>query len=43
MKANSLCKHCSGKITGFKEGHNLNDIYAKRKNSLTRLIEDQSP
>lgn len=42
IKANSLCKHCCGKITGFQKEHNLNDIYAKRNNSLDRLIEDKS-
>ena len=42
IKANSLCKHCSGTTTGFKKGHQLNDIYAKRNNSLSKLDNDQS-
>lgn len=42
IKANSLCKHCAGIITGFKKEHQLNDIYSKRNNSLSRLVNDQS-
>lgn len=43
IKANSLCKSCAvSKSSIFQKGHNLNDVYAVRINSLDKLIDDES-